>query len=100
MDFNLTEAQLDLQAGVRGLAERELLPTLPERDEGQEFRRSIWDALALAGLAGFTVPEKYGGGGHTFFDYILALEAIGEVESAQVLILASHAAPVYCLLHG
>ncbi len=97
MDFTLTPEQDDLRARVRAFAEAELAPTVKDRDERQACERSVWDAAARAGLAGLAVPPEYGGTGHSFFDYILALEEIGKVESAQVLILASHAAMITCV---
>lgn len=99
MDFTLTPEQDDLRARVRAFAEAELAPTVKDRDERQVCERSVWEAAARAGLAGLAVPPEYGGAGHSFFDYILALEAVGQVESAQVLILASHAAMITCVQH-
>jgi acyl-CoA dehydrogenase len=98
MDFQLTPEQDDLRARIRAFAEAELAPTVAARDEAQTFDRPIWEAQARAGLAGLAVPAEYGGAGHSFFDYILALEEVGKVESAQVLVLASHAAPITCIL--
>jgi acyl-CoA dehydrogenase len=97
MDFTLTPEQEELRARVRAFAEAELAPTVKDRDERQVCERAVWDAAARAGLAGLAVPPAYGGGGHSFFDYMLALEEIGKVESAQVLILASHAAMITCV---
>jgi alkylation response protein AidB-like acyl-CoA dehydrogenase len=97
MDFTLTPEQEDLRARVRAWAEAELAPTVKDRDERQVCERAVWDAAARAGLAGLAVPPEYGGEGRSFFDYILALEAVGQVESAQVLILASHAAMITCV---
>ncbi len=97
MDFTLTPEQEELRARVRAFAEAELAPTVKDRDERQVCERAVWDAAARAGLAGLAVPPAYGGGGHSFFDYMLALEEIGTVESAQVLILASHAAMITCV---
>jgi acyl-CoA dehydrogenase len=97
MDFTLTPEQEDLRARVRAWAEAELAPTVKDRDERQVCERAVWDAAARAGLAGLAVPTEYGGEGRSFFDYILALEAVGQVESAQVLILASHAAMITCV---
>jgi acyl-CoA dehydrogenase len=97
MDFTLTPEQEKLRDRVRAWAEAELAPTVKDRDERQVCERAVWDAAARAGLAGLAVPPEYGGEGRSFFDYILALEAVGQVESAQVLILASHAAMITCV---
>src|SRR4051794_31796120 len=98
ISFQLTPEQEELRARIRELAARELAPTAAARDEREEFPRSVFDAQAGAGLGGLPIPAEYGGGGRPFFDYILALEEIGKVDSSQVLVLASHLAPASCIL--
>jgi alkylation response protein AidB-like acyl-CoA dehydrogenase len=101
MDFNLTLQQIDLRNRIRAFAEQELAPTVAERDEAGTFDRWVFDKCVEAGLAGLPFPEEYCGGGGKLLDYIIALEEIGRVESAQVLVLASHLAPMTCILqHG
>ncbi|MEO8285604.1 MAG: acyl-CoA dehydrogenase family protein [Chloroflexota bacterium] len=101
MDFNLTPAQIELRNRVRLFAERELAPTVSERDEAGQFDRWVFDKCVEAGLAGLPFPKKYCGGGGSLLDYVIALEEIGRVESAQVLVLASHVAPMTCIIqHG
>ncbi|HYP20008.1 MAG TPA: acyl-CoA dehydrogenase family protein [Chloroflexia bacterium] len=101
MDFNLTAHQIELRNRIRNFAEKELAPTVSERDEAGTFDRWVFDKCVEAGLAGLPFPEAYCGGGGGILDYIIALEEIGRVESAQVLVLASHVAPMTCLLqHG
>ena len=101
MDFNLTAHQIELRNRIRNFAERELAPTVSERDDAGTFDRWVFDKCVEAGLAGLPFPETYCGAGGSILDYIIALEEIGRVESAQVLVLASHVAPMTCLLqHG
>jgi len=101
MNFNLTLQQIDLRNRIRTFAERELAPTVAERDEAGTFDRWVFDKCVEAGLAGLPFPEEYCGGGGKLLDYIIALEEVGRVESAQVLVLASHLAPMTCILqHG
>src|SRR5689334_7493430 len=101
MNLNLTAKQIELRNRIRLFAERELQPTVAERDEAGRFDRWVFDACVKAGLAGLPFPEAYCGGGGTLLDYVIALEEIGRVESAQVLVLASHIAPMTCIMqHG
>lgn len=101
MDFNLTAQQIELRNRIRNFAERELAPTVSERDDAGRFDRWVFDRCVEEGLAGLPFPEAYCGGGGSILDYIIVLEEIGRVESAQVLVLASHVAPMTCLLqHG
>ena len=74
---------------------------MAERDDAGRFDRWVFDKCVEAGLAGLPFPKAYGGGGGSLLDYIVALEEIGRVESAQVLVLASHIAPMTCIFqHG
>ena len=101
MDLNLTPKQIELRNRIRTFAEKELAPTASERDEAGTFDRWVFDKCVEAGLAGLPFPEEYHGGGGSLLDYIIALEEIGRVESAQVLVLASHLAPMTCIMqHG
>jgi acyl-CoA dehydrogenase len=101
MDLNLTAQQIELRNRIRKFAETELAPTVAERDEAGTFDRWVFDKCVEAGLAGLPFPKKYSGGGGSMLDYIIALEEIGRVESAQVLVLASHLAPMTCIMqHG
>ena len=101
MDFNLNHRQIELRNRVRAFAERELAPTVSARDEAGTFDRWVFDKCVEEGLAGLPFPKEYCGGGGSLLDYIIALEEIGRVESAQVLVLASHLAPMTCIMqHG
>src|SRR6476469_5362615 len=101
MDLNLTPQQIELRNRIRDFAERELAPTVAERDEAGTFDRWVFDKCVEAGLAGLPFPTQYCGGGGSLLDYIIALEEIGRVESALVLVLASHVAPMTCIFqHG
>ncbi len=84
MDFNLTAQQIELRNRIRNFAEKELAPTVSERDEAGRFDRWVFDKCVEAGLAGLPFPEAYCGGGGSLLDYIIALEEVGRVESAQV----------------
>src|SRR5688500_8980629 len=101
MDFSLTPKQVDVRQRIRHFAESELAPTVAERDDRGTFDRWVFDKCAEAGLAGLPFSGDYCGGGGSLLDYIIALEEIGRVESAQVLVLASHLVPMTCILqHG
>jgi acyl-CoA dehydrogenase len=101
MDFKLSPQQIELRSRIRQFAEKELQTTVAERDDAGRFDRWVFDKCVEAGLAGLPFPVEYCGGGRTLLDYIIALEEIGRVESAQVLVLASHLAPMTCILqHG
>jgi 3-oxocholest-4-en-26-oyl-CoA dehydrogenase beta subunit len=79
MDFTPSEEQTALAAlaneilGARATHER--LAELERRDEWLD--RELWRELGNAGLLGAALPEAYGGGGLTFAELAVVLEAVG-----------------------
>ena len=77
-------------AAVRALAEKEFKPRLVEWDQARTFpRKEVAKKLRDLGLLGMTLPKEHGGGGMSFFDYILALEPLAEATQAAALVLTS-----------
>ena len=66
MDFNLTPKQVELRQRIRAFAEKELAPTVADRDEAGTFNRWVFDKCVEAGLAGLPFSEQYCGGGGAF----------------------------------
>ena len=56
MDFNLNTHQIELRNKIRAFAERELQPTVAERDDAGVFDRWVFDRCVEAGLAGLPFP--------------------------------------------
>lgn len=73
MDFNLNEELQLLQKTAREFAESELKKPAREMDEREEFNVEVFKKLASLGLAGLTVPERFGGSG--FYESNLANQA-------------------------
>jgi alkylation response protein AidB-like acyl-CoA dehydrogenase len=90
LDFSLSDDQLALREVADRIlddhASAEQL-TAVERDPDW-FARDAWSALATAGLLGAGLPEVVGGGGGSFLDTAVVLEAIGR-HVAPVPVLAS-----------
>ncbi|MFF2846302.1 acyl-CoA dehydrogenase family protein [Streptomyces sp. NPDC058001] len=76
MDFELTEQQRDIRAGVRDLARSFDPDYWAERDQHAEFPWEFYDAFAKAGWLGIAVPEEYGGGGLGVLEASLLLEEV------------------------
>jgi alkylation response protein AidB-like acyl-CoA dehydrogenase len=65
---------------VLEFAQREIGPHVRAMDETGELRQDVLDQLFEFGLMGIEVPEEYGGQGGTFFDAVLAVQAISRVD--------------------
>ena len=71
---SLTQAEEDLKARARELAEAEIAPRAAEVDETQEYPWDHVERLTKAGFLGMTIPPEYGGQGLTYFDTVLVVE--------------------------
>jgi alkylation response protein AidB-like acyl-CoA dehydrogenase len=79
MDFGLSEEQEMLKTSARDFLQKEcpkkLVRQLDESDEG--YSPELWRKMAELGWMGLPFPEKYGGGGGSFLDLVVLLEAMG-----------------------
>jgi acyl-CoA dehydrogenase len=63
MDFDLTDAQLEIVNGVRALCQRFPDEYWRGQDTRHEFPHDFYKAVADAGFLGIAIPEQYGGSG-------------------------------------
>ena len=61
-----------------------------EWDEAQHFPRDVFRKLGELGFLGTIFPEKYGGAGLSYMDYIGVIEEIAAVDGSVGLSLAAH----------
>ena len=90
IDFELSEEQRVLQASVREMCERLIIPNARRWDEEERFPHEIVPALGEMGLLGMQIPEAYGGAGMKFHDYVIALEEVSHADASIGLTMASH----------
>jgi len=90
IDFELSEDQRVLQASVREMCERLIVPNARRWDEEEKFPHEIVPALGEMGLLGMQIPEAYGGAGMKFHDYVIALEEVARADASIGLTMASH----------
>jgi alkylation response protein AidB-like acyl-CoA dehydrogenase len=90
IDFELSDDQRVLQKSVREMAERLIVPQARSWDEEERFPHEVIKPMGEMGLLGMQVPEKYGGAGMKFHDYVLALEEIARADASVGLTMASH----------
>ncbi|MFF8270622.1 acyl-CoA dehydrogenase family protein [Streptomyces sp. NPDC016562] len=83
MDFQLTQEQRDLRAGVRDLLAgrygREALRASTDDPSGRVVDRRLWRELGDAGLFALRLPESEGGVGLGMPETVLAFEEAGRV---------------------
>jgi alkylation response protein AidB-like acyl-CoA dehydrogenase len=90
IDFELSDDQRVLQKSVRELAERLIIPQAKSWDEEERFPHEVIKPMGEMGLFGMQVPEKYGGAGMKFHDFVVALEEIARADASVGLTMASH----------
>ena len=90
MDFHFTDEQEQLRRSIREFAEGEILPHVMEWDEVSHFPIEILPKLAEMGLLGIIFPEKYGGAGLGYIEYVIAIEELSRVDGSVGIIVAAH----------
>ncbi len=76
----LTEDEQLFCSTVREFAVENIAPLVRQMDEQQHFDPELIPQLFNLGLMGIEVPIEYGGSGGSFFEAILAVEAISAVD--------------------
>src|SRR3984957_6937925 len=90
MDFSLTEEQQQLRRTVRDFAEGEIAPHVMEWDEASRFPSELVPKLAEMGFLGVLFPEKYGGAGLGYIEYVLVIEELSRADGSIGIIVAAH----------
>jgi butyryl-CoA dehydrogenase/short/branched chain acyl-CoA dehydrogenase len=86
----LSEEERLFSATVRQFAEETIAPLVGQMDAEQQFAAGLVKQLFDLGLMGIEVPEELGGAGGTFFDAVLAIEAISTVDPAVAVLVDVH----------
>jgi alkylation response protein AidB-like acyl-CoA dehydrogenase len=82
VNFDLTDAQRQIQALCREFAEREVRPRAAEIDRTDEFPWDLYKRMAELDLLGMTVPPEYGGSGADTVSWCIAQEEIARASAA------------------
>jgi alkylation response protein AidB-like acyl-CoA dehydrogenase len=78
----LADDERMFQESVRRFAVERIAPLARAMDEAQQMDTGLLREIFARGLMGITVPKEHGGAGGSFFDAVLAVEAISEVDPA------------------
>lgn len=79
MDFSLSLSEQKIRDRVVALANERLAPKALARAQNGSYPHDVAGWMAENGLLGMTIARADGGQGHTLFEAILTMEAIGEV---------------------
>jgi len=90
MDFKLNEEQQVLRETVRSFAEEKIGPNVRKWDEEATFPMDVVMELGEMGILGIIFPEKYGGAGMTYVDYVLIVEELSRVDPSVGITIAAH----------
>ena len=90
MDFATDEITLQVAQTAKEFAHQFIKPYMMEWDEKQEFPVSVFKELGKLGLMGVLVPEKYGGSGLGYYEYVAVIQEIAKVCGSIGLSVAAH----------
>ncbi len=96
MDFHITDAQRELYEGARVFGEREVRPSVLERDKAERWDPELWRKMGETGLLGAPYPEQYGGTGLSCVETCLVSEGFGEGANDGGFALAWGAHTILC----
>ncbi|MDX1671567.1 MAG: acyl-CoA dehydrogenase [Balneolaceae bacterium] len=84
---DLTEEEQMLKEASADFAETSIKPKVMEMDEQAQLDPDLIREFFEMGLMGIEIPEKYQGGGGTFFMSILAIEQISRVDASAAVFM-------------
>ncbi len=90
MNFENSETQKMIAQSIRDFAKQHIAPFMMDWDENQTFPIDLFHQLGEMGFMGVLVPEKYGGSGLGYHEYITVIEEISKVDSSIGLSVAAH----------
>ncbi|HEY8519935.1 MAG TPA: acyl-CoA dehydrogenase [Gammaproteobacteria bacterium] len=86
----LTEDERLIRESVLEFAEREVAPLVRRMEEQAQIPRSLIDQLFALGVMGIEIPESFGGAGGSFFQTVLAVEALSQVDASVGVLVDVH----------
>ncbi len=78
----LSDDERMFQESVREFAADRVAPLVRSMDESQQMDAGLVQEMFRLGLMGIVAPEELGGAGGSFFDAVLAVEALSAVDPA------------------
>ncbi|HET7082131.1 MAG TPA: acyl-CoA dehydrogenase family protein [Candidatus Limnocylindria bacterium] len=99
--FALSEEERSVRDTAREFAQRELAPTVAQRDEEERYDRALFTQMGKLGLTAIPYPEELGGAGLSYFAWALACEEIAAADMGMAVSLSVHVLSQLCIhAHG
>ena len=83
----LSEEDLAFQSTILKFAGERITPHVRAMDESAIFRKDLLHEIFELGLMGIEIPEEFGGQSGTFFQSVLAVEALATVDPSAAVIV-------------
>jgi len=90
MRFGTTENQQMIAEMLKSFGEQNIRPYIMELDEKQIFPVELFKKLGELGCMGVLVPEKYGGAGFGYSEYVTTIVEISKICGSIGLSVAAH----------
>jgi butyryl-CoA dehydrogenase/short/branched chain acyl-CoA dehydrogenase len=87
---DLSEEENLFYSTVRKFAQEKIEPFVGQMDAEQQLAPGLLPQLFELGLMGIETPESFGGAGGSFFDAVLAIEAISSVDPGVAVLVDVH----------
>jgi alkylation response protein AidB-like acyl-CoA dehydrogenase len=85
--MTLVDEDKAFQSTVLRFARERIAPHVRSMDEAGVFRQDLLAEMFALGLMGIEIPEQYGGQGGSFFQSVLAVEALATVDPSAAVIV-------------
>ncbi|MGO4344219.1 acyl-CoA dehydrogenase family protein [Paenibacillus sp. MCAF9] len=90
MQFSISDELEMTRAVLREFTESEVATRAVERDEKEQFDRSLFDQLAKLGITGIPIDDLNGGAGSDWMTFIIVIEELARVCASTAAQLAAH----------
>jgi alkylation response protein AidB-like acyl-CoA dehydrogenase len=90
MDFKISDNQKLIAQTIENFAKNELIPNMMDWDERQYFPVETFKKIGDLGMLGALVPDKYGGSGLNYHEYVTVVSEISKVCGSIGLSVAAH----------
>lgn len=91
MNICFTKEQEAMRNLIRDFAREEVSPEVVEQMEStKRFPKKLLEKMGTLGLMGIPIPRKYGGQGHDYTTYLIAIHELSKVSAALGVILSVH----------
>ncbi len=87
---HLSEEESLFYSSVCEFAEEKIAPLVRGMDDDQQFAPGLVDKIFDLGLMAIEIPESMGGAAGSFFDSVLAIEAVSTVDPAVAVLVDVH----------